>query len=157
MKLLALVVLCLGAFGIVLPAALYFGDRVLSSGDPPNMQDLTLSDWLREGQRESQLNADGTIISRVNNENVAIIDALIEGRLSLRAAAAAMCAVGENKPAHLRIVEGRLPEQAVEEHYVRRAFKWADYTLIDDPRREAVMTRLQAELDDYLYMQEVQP
>jgi hypothetical protein len=156
MKILALLVLCLGAFGIVLPAALYFGDRVLSSGDAPYMRELTLSDLLRESQRESQLNDDGTIISRVNNENRAIIDALIDGRLSLRAAAAAMRAVGASKPAHLRIPEEHLPEQAVEEHYVRRAFKWANYTLTDDPRHDAVLERLRAELDDYLSMQEGQ-
>jgi hypothetical protein len=156
MKILALLVLCLGAFGILLPIALYF-DGILSSQDAPYMRELTLADLLHQGQRGSQLNADMTIMSRINDKNRAIIAALIEGRLSLRAAAAAMREVGESKPAYLRIDEERLPEQAVEEHYVRRAFKWADKTLMDDPRRDAVLIRLQAELDDYLCAQEMQP
>src|SRR5215472_1787093 len=46
MKILALVVLCLGAFGGLLPIALYFGDEALSSQDPRGMRRLTLSDWL---------------------------------------------------------------------------------------------------------------
>ena len=124
------------------------------------MRRLTLSDWLHEERRRPQLEADAAIIFRINDENVAIIDALIDGRLSLRAAADAMRVVRESKPAHLCIKEkeDRPPQQSVEEYFVRRAFQGAEYTLMDDdPRRDAVLERLQAELDDFLYAQETQP
>ena len=110
MKILALLVLCLGAVGGLLPIALYFDDEVLFRQRPPRMQRLTLSDWLHEEQRRPQLEADKTILSHLIDENVVIIDALIEGRLSLCAAADALRAVRESKPAHLRIKEDRPPQ-----------------------------------------------
>ena len=110
MKNLTMLVLCLGAFGGLLPIALYFGDEVLSSQEPPGMQHLTLSDWLHEERRRPQLEADKTIIGRILDENMKIIADLIEGRLSLRAAADALRAVRESKPAHLRIKEDRPPQ-----------------------------------------------
>ena len=157
MKNLTMLVLCLGAFGGLLPIALYFGDEVLSSQEPPGMQHLTLSDWLRENQRTSQLNTDAPILFHLNDASTKIIAELIEGRLSLCAAADALRALHESKPAHLRIKEDRPPEQSVEEYFVRRALRGAELDLKDDPRRDAILARLQAELDDYLYAREAQP
>ena len=121
------------------------------------MQPLTLSDWLRENQRTSQLNADAPILFHLNDASTKIIAELIEGRLSLCAAAQALRAVRESKPAHLRIKEDRPPRQSVEEYFVRRAFRGAELDLKDDPRRDAILARLHAELDDYLYAQAVRP
>jgi hypothetical protein len=157
MKILVLLVLCLGAVGVLWPIALYFDEEVLSRQDPPAMQHLTLSDWLREEQRKPQLEADAAIIFYINDENRKIIDALIEGRRSLRAAADAMRVVRESKPPHLCVQADCPPEQSVEEYFIRKAFRGAEYTLMYDPRRDAILARLQAELDDYLYAQEVQP
>jgi hypothetical protein len=158
MKSLGLLVFFLGAFGILLPAALYFGDEILSKYESPGVERLTLSDWLHEEQqRRPQIEADAAIIFHINDENRKIIDALIEGRRSLRDAADAMRLVGESKPPHLCVKADCPPEQFAEEYFIRKAFRSADYTLTDDPRRNAVMARLQAELDDFLYAQEVQP
>jgi hypothetical protein len=110
MKILALLVLCLGTFGVLLPIALDFDEEVLSRQGSPGRQRLTLSDWLHEERRRPQLEADRAILSRSIDENVVIIDALIEGRLSLCAAADALRAVRESKPAHLRIKEDRPPQ-----------------------------------------------
>jgi hypothetical protein len=157
MKILAMLVLCLGAVGVLWPFALYFDEEVLSRQDPPGMQHLTLSDWLREERRRPQLEADKTILARLIDENVVIIDALIEGRLSLHAAADALRALRESKPPRLRTKEDRPPEHGVEEYFVRMAFRGAEIALKDDPRRDAILARLQAELDDFLCAQEAQP
>ena len=154
MKIVTLLVLCLGAFGVLLPIAFYVNDEVLGS---PGRQHLTLSDWLHEERRIPQLEADKTILSRLIGENAVILDALIEGRLSLRAAADALRALRESKPAHLCSKDDRPPEQSVEEYFVRRAFRGAELALRDDPRRDAILERLQAELDDFLCAQEAQP
>jgi hypothetical protein len=154
MKIVTLLVLCLGAFGVLLPIAFYVNDEVLGS---PGRQHLTLSDWLHEERRRPQLEADKTTLSRIIGENVVIIDALIEGRLSLRAAADALRALRESKPAHLCSAEDHPPQQLVEEYFVRRAFRGAEVALRDDPRRDAILERLQAELDDFLCAQEAQP
>jgi len=154
MKIVTLLVLCLGAFGVLLPIAFYVNDEVLGS---PGRQHLTLSDWLHEERRIPQLEADKTILSRLIGENAVILDALIEGRLSLRAAADALRALRESKPAHLCSKDDRPPEQSVEEYFVRRAFRGAELALRDDPRRDAILERLQAELDDFLCAQDAQP
>ena len=120
------------------------------------MQHLTLSDWLRENQRTSQLNTDAPILFHLNDASTKIIAELIEGRLSLCAAAEALRAVRESKPAHL-CTKDRPPQQSVEEYFVRRAFRGAERDLKDDPHRDAILARLQAELDDYLYAREAQP
>ncbi len=156
MKILALLVLCLGIFAVLLPAALYLSDEILPNPESPYMQRLTLSDWLHEGQRGSQLEADNALFLNLNIENDKIITQLIEGRLSLCAAADAMRAVHENKPARLCVWDDRPPEQSVEEYFVRRTIRWVEAALVDDPRRDAVLMRLQAELDDFLYTQAVQ-
>ena len=157
MKILALLVFCLGMFGVLLPIALYFDGEVLSRQDPPGMQHLTLSDWLREERRGPQLEADAAILFHINDENRKIMADLIEGRLSLRAAADAMRAVRESKPPHLCAKMDRPPEQSVEEYFVRRAFRGAELDLMGDPRCDAILARLQAELDDYLHAQAVRP
>jgi hypothetical protein len=157
MKSFGLLVFFLGAFGILLPAALNFGDEILSKYESPGVERLTLSDWLHEEQRRPQLEADAAIIFHINDENRKIISELIEGRLSLRAAADALRAVRESKPARLSSVNDCPPEQFAEEYFVRRAFRGAEITLKDDPRRDAVLARLHAELDDFLYAQEVRP
>ncbi|HEY7153401.1 MAG TPA: hypothetical protein VH575_05535 [Gemmataceae bacterium] len=157
MRIFALLVLCLGAFGVLWPIALYFDEEVLSRQDPPDMRHLTLSDWLREEWRKPQLEADAAIIFHINGENRKITADLIEGRRSLCDAADALRALRESKPAHLCSAEDHPPEQFVEEYFVRRAFQGAEYNLRDDPRRNAVLERLQAELDDFLCAQEVRP
>jgi hypothetical protein len=157
MKIFALLVLCLGALGMLFPVAFYFDDEVLSKYEAPGMQHLTLADWLREERRKPQLEADAAIIFNINEENRKTIDALIEGRLSLRDAAEAMRAVRESKPERLCALEDCPPEQFAEEYFIRKAFRCVDYTLMNDPRRKAVLERLQAELDDFLYAQEAQP
>ena len=157
MKTLALLVLCLGALGVLLPIALYFDEEVLSSQGSPGKPRLTLTDWLREERLRPQLEADAAILSRSVDEDIKITAELIEGRLSLCAAADALRALHESKPAHLRIKEDRPPEQSVEEYFVRRAFRGAELDLKGDPHRDAILARLQAELDDYLYAQAVRP
>ncbi|HEY7155917.1 MAG TPA: hypothetical protein VH575_18280 [Gemmataceae bacterium] len=145
---------------MLLPIALYIDREFLSRQDPLGMRNLTLSDWLREEQRKPQLEADVAIIFHINDENRKITDDLIEGRLSLRAAAKAMRAVCESKPARLCVpADDPPPEQSVEEYFVRRAFRGAEITLrmMDDPCRDEVLARLQAELEDYLYAQAVRP
>jgi hypothetical protein len=157
MKTLALLVLCLGALGVLWPIVLYFDEEVLSRQDPPGMQHLTLSDWLREERRGPQLEADGAIMFHVNDEDRKITADLIEGRLSLCAAADALRAVRDSKPARLRAQDDYPPERASEEYFVRRAFRGAEIELRDDPRREAILARLQAELDDFLCAQAALP
>jgi hypothetical protein len=150
MKILALLVLCLAAVGVLWPIALYVNDEVLSRQAPTGRQRLTLLDWLREEQRKPQLEADAAIIFSINDENRKIIDALIEGRRSLRDAADALRALRESKPARLCVKDDRPPEHGVEEYFVRRAFRGAEIALKDDPRRDAILARLHAELDDFL-------
>jgi hypothetical protein len=157
MKILTMLVLCLGAFGVLLPIALYFDEEVLSQQGSPGKPRLTLTDWLREERLRPQLEADAAILFHIINEDMKITAELIEGRLSLCAAADAMRALHESKPAHLRIKEDLPPEQSVEEYFVRRAFRGAERDLKDDPHRDAILARLQAELDDYLYAQAVRP
>ncbi|HEY7158601.1 MAG TPA: hypothetical protein VH575_31950, partial [Gemmataceae bacterium] len=79
MKSFGLLVFFLGAFGILLPAALNFGDEILSKYESPGVERLTLSDWLHEEQRRPQLEADAAIIFHINDENRKIISELIEG------------------------------------------------------------------------------
>jgi hypothetical protein len=145
---------------VLLPIALYIDREFLSRQDPLGMRNLTLSDWLHEEQRKPQLEADVAIIFRINEETRRITDDLIAGRLSLRAAAEATRAVRESKPARLYVpADDPPPEQSVEEFFVRKAFRGAEITLgmMDDPHRDAILARLQAELDDYLYAQAVRP
>ncbi|HEY7314415.1 MAG TPA: hypothetical protein VH643_34020 [Gemmataceae bacterium] len=152
MKPFTTLVLCAGVVA-ALPAALYLADWAYASGQAPMSRNLTLADWLHEMRRFEQLESDRAVINSSTVEKVKIIADLIAGRLSLCGAADALRQECENKPPHLREQELRPSGQSIEEYFVRLAFLRADVELTDDPRRDVVLTRLRAELRDYLYAQ----
>jgi len=152
MKPFTTLVLCVG-FVAAMPAALYLADCACSGEQTPLTRHLTLADLLREMRRFEQLESDRAVLNSTTVEKVKIIADLIEGRLSLCAAADALRQECESKPPHLREHELRPPGQSIEEYFVRLAFLRAESELMNDPRREAVLARLRDELRDYLYAQ----
>ena len=152
MKPFTTLVLCAGVVA-ALPAALYLADWAYSGEQTPLTRHLTVADLLREMRRFEQLESDRAVLNSTTVEKVKIIADLIEGRVSLCAAGDALRQECESKPPHLREQELRPPGQSIEEYFVRLALLRADVALADDPRRDAVLTRLRAELRDYLYSQ----
>ena len=145
-------VLCAGVVAL-LPAALYLADWACSGQQTPLMRNLTVADILREMRRFEKLEADHDVLLPIAVEREKIITELIEGRLSLCAAADAMREESESKPPHLRESAICPGGQSLEEYFVRLTFLRAKAHLTDDPRRDVVLTRLRAELRDFLYAQ----
>lgn len=152
MKPFTTLVLCAGV-ALALPAAVYLADWTDAGRPAPMSRNLTLADWLHEMRRFEQLEADRTFLNYTTVEKVTITADLIEGRLSLCAAADALRQECESKPPHLREQALRPPGQSIEEYFVRLALLRADVELTGDPRRDVVLARLRAELRDYLYAQ----
>jgi hypothetical protein len=149
MKPFTTLVACLGTVALLL-AALCLADWACSSWQTPQMRRLSLADLLHETQRRERLEDDRAILMPIVAEREKIVRDLIEGRRSLRDAAAALRHESESKPPHLRESALRPQGQSIEEYFVRLAFLRAENELKDDSRRDAVLTRLRSELQDFL-------
>ena len=75
---------------------------------------------------------------------------LIEGRLTFRQAIAALAEEDARRPPQARSRFDLLPGRNDEERYGRATLICVENRLRDDPRRDAVVARLRAELDDLL-------
>lgn len=157
MKPFSTLLLCAGALGL-LPAALYLADGMFARQQSPALRKVRLIDGLQQFYRGEQLDADRAILYPSVLTREGILRELIEGRLTLRAAAAVLREQEENKPPHLRIQPDRLPGQSTEDYFLQRALRGAENQLEKDPRRERILARLRGELQDYRIEQdETQP
>ena len=105
-----------------------------------------MSIWLREVRRREQLQGtrNELVLSMETTRN--IVDALAEGRTTLREAANALREERERRPYLILPPPSSLPEEAVEEYYLRSAVEEARLRLEGQPREHEVMRRLQREV-----------
>jgi hypothetical protein len=128
----------------ILLAPLYAGLLLATKGHQTGTS--AFSDWWKQQQRAEQLRGAWDIISQSEEAAEAIIWDLIEGRLSLRQAAAEMDAAMENRIPADYILRNAFPGQSKEESSLRWALRRTELRLENDSRRPEVLRRLRAEL-----------
>jgi hypothetical protein len=117
---------------------LFAGTGAVSGGE--------MGAWLREARRRERLSAANGELMRSVEAAQDIVDALAEGRMSLREAARELREEREGRPGLLLPSPTALPEAAIEESYLRSAVEEARLLLEGQPRQQEVMRRLQEEL-----------
>jgi hypothetical protein len=108
--------------------------------------------FLEEGPRGQKLDADQQIILHSREVIEQIVTDLIDGRLSLREAAANLRTENEQRSSRLRMGSMLLPVDQTEEHFCRLAIEWIKGRLSahKDPRLLDVVRRLEGDLRAYL-------
>ena len=105
-----------------------------------------VTDWLHEVERSNRIDADRSEFRHYYAVNDVINCDLIEGRVSLREAVAAMRAEQEDRPpGYPSPVEG-FPGRSVEERYMRLAILRTSNRLGQSSRKGEVLQHLHAEL-----------
>ena len=134
------------ALGVaLLMAVLYAGWKMASDGPP-----VSLADCLRTFLQTESICEDRVVLYRSIAVNEDIYKRLIEGRLSLAEAAAALREEIESRPAHLQppifpYERKLLPE----DRYMLRLLARVEFELSDDPRRDEVVSRVRGEYRAY--------
>jgi hypothetical protein len=127
------------AAGAVLVGALYVSSAGLPlSGGPTGPA---------EGDRLDRLEADREVLERRREVVRSLVSGVIEGRLSLRQAAAVLREENRLSPPHLVMHLEYGPGATEEERYGRAVLAHVRAVLDRDPRRPAVLARVEAEVE----------
>jgi hypothetical protein len=124
-----------GAVGAVLAGAFFVGCSILSPSGVPE-----------EVERQARLEADMAHLERRQEVIRSLGTELVEGRMSLREAAAAWRAEDAGSPRRLRMRVELTPGRTEEERYCWSVLLNVRVQLEGDARAPAVLARLEAEL-----------
>jgi hypothetical protein len=138
-----------GTVAALLGVGLYAGCARLAGEFRKSPSGLDV-DLLEVARRAERLEAGNVALHASLRRGDAIRRELIEGRLTLREAAAALAEEDARRPDWVRSRPELLPGRTQEERWLHLTLTSVENMLWQDPRRDAVLTRLRAEFQDLL-------
>ncbi len=127
-----------------LPIVLYAGIALSTDGRQ------AFADWWQTAQDRERLQEDGELVQANSKAMEAVVVDLIEGRLSLPEAAAALRALNEERPPNHRIHLDEYPGESAEERSLWWTLARAEAIFGYDSRKEEIERRLRTELREGL-------